>query len=128
MGRFLSLGADPRKTFCAGNLKFDSKPAEVLGECERAKLREQLGFEGDSFVLLGSSTWPGEEEMLLRAAAKLRAGGIDCRLLLVPRHAERRAQIIDLIKNLPHCVRSVSPRAPMGTLAYLADTTGNSAP
>ena len=28
------------------------------------------------------------------------------------------------IKNLPHCVRSVSPRAPMGTLAYLADTTG----
>lgn len=78
MGRFLSLGADPRKTFCAGNLKFDSKPAEVLGECERAKLREQLGFEGDSFVLLGSSTWPGEEEMLLRAAAKLRAGGIDC--------------------------------------------------
>lgn len=124
MGRFLSLGANPRKTFCAGNLKFDSKPAEELGERERAELRGQLGFEKDSFVLLGSSTWPGEEEMLLRAAAKLRAGGIDCRLLLVPRHAERRAQIIDLIKNLPHCVRSVSPQASKGTLAYLADTTG----
>ena len=124
MGRFLSLGADPRRTFCAGNLKFDSKPAEVLDERGRRELREQLGFEAGSLVLLGSSTWPGEEEMLLRAAAKLRAQGIDCRLLIVPRHAERRAQIAELIKNLPHCVRSVAPRAPKGTLAYLADTTG----
>lgn len=62
--------------------------------------------------------------MLLKAAAKLRKEGIDCRLLLVPRHAERRAHIEELIKDIPHCVRSKSRRAPAGTLAYLADTTG----
>ena len=124
LGRFIRLGADPRKTFCAGNLKFDSKPAETLSETQKQALREELGFANDSLVLLGSSTWPGEEEMLLKAAAKLRKEGIDCRLLLVPRHAERRAHIEELIKDIPHCVRSKSRRAPAGTLAYLADTTG----
>lgn len=124
LGRFIRLGADPRKTFCAGNLKFDSKPVETLSETQKQDLRKELGFANDSLVLLGSSTWPGEEEMLLKAAAKLRKEGIDCRLLLVPRHAERRAHIEELIKDIPHCVRSKSRRAPAGTLAYLADTTG----
>ena len=122
--RFISLGANPRKTICTGNLKFDTRPAAMLDENGKLELREQLGFNADSFVLLGSSTWPTEEEMLLKAAEKIRAAGIDCRLLLVPRHAERRAEIIELIKNLPHCVRSREKQARDGTLVYLADTTG----
>lgn len=122
--RFISLGANPRKTICTGNLKFDTRPAAMLDENGKLDLRKQLGFNADSFVLLGSSTWPTEEEMLLKAAEKIRAAGIDCRLLLVPRHAERRAEIIELIKNLPHCVRSREKQARDGTLVYLADTTG----
>lgn len=122
--RFISLGANPRKTICTGNLKFDTRPAAMLDENGKLELRKQLGFNADSFVLLGSSTWPTEEEMLLKAAEKIRAAGIDCRLLLVPRHAERRAEIIELIKNLPHCVRSREKQARDGTLVYLADTTG----
>lgn len=122
--RFISLGANPRKTICTGNLKFDTRPAAMLDENGKLELRKQLGFNADSFVLLGSSTWPTEEEMLLKAAEKIRASGIDCRLLLVPRHAERRAEIIELIKNLPHCVRSREKQARDGTLVYLADTTG----
>lgn len=122
--RFISLGANPRKTICTGNLKFDTRPAAMLDENGKLDLRKQLGFSADSFVLLGSSTWPTEEEMLLKAAEKIRASGIDCRLLLVPRHAERRAEIIELIKNLPHCVRSREKQARDGTLVYLADTTG----
>ena len=122
--RFISLGANPRKTICTGNLKFDTRPAAMLDENGKLELRKQLGFNADSFVLLGSSTWPTEEEMLLKAAEKIRASGIDCRLLLVPRHAERRSEIIELIKNLPHCVRSREKQARDGTLVYLADTTG----
>ena len=122
--RFISLGANPRKTICTGNLKFDTRPAAMLDENGKLELRKQLGFNADSFVLLGSSTWPTEEEMLLKAAEKIRAAGIDCRLLLVPRHAERRAEILELIKNLPHCVRSREKQARDGTLVYLADTTG----
>lgn len=122
--RFISLGANPRKTICTGNLKFDTRPAAMLDGNGKLELRKQLGFNADSFVLLGSSTWPTEEEMLLKAAEKIRAAGIDCRLLLVPRHAERRSEIIELIKNLPHCVRSREKQARDGTLVYLADTTG----
>lgn len=44
LGRFIRLGADPRKIFCAGNLKFDSKPAETLSENQKQALREELGF------------------------------------------------------------------------------------
>ena len=62
--------------------------------------------------------------MLLDALDKIRAKKIDCRLLLVPRHAERRAQIKQLLEHYPHWVRSESKQAPAGTLVYLADTTG----
>ena len=75
--RFISLGANPRKTICTGNLKFDTRPAAMLDENGKLELRKQLGFNADSFVLLGSSTWPTEEEMLLKAAEKIRAAGID---------------------------------------------------
>ena len=62
--------------------------------------------------------------MLIEAMKKLREKKIDCRLLLVPRHAERREKIIPLLKEIPHNVRSRSKQAPEGTLVYLADTTG----
>ena len=124
MARFLELGAPRTSAFCSGNLKFDSSPSSTMGDAEKSALRKELGFAENSLVLLGSSTWPGEEEMLVEAMLKLRADGIDCRLLLVPRHAERREKIIPAIDKLPHCIRSRSNQASEGTLAYLADTTG----
>ncbi len=125
MNRLISLGVPVDKIFCAGNLKFDSKPAAVLDDAGKLALRKELGFPQDAFVLLGSSTWDGEEKMLLEATEKIRAKGIDCRLLLVPRHAERRAQIIELLKDIPHCVRSEKKQADSdNTIVYLADTTG----
>ena len=122
--RFAKLGAEASKLHLTGNMKFDSKPAKYLEDAEKSALRDELGFKADSFVLLGSSTWAGEEDMLVDAMQKIRANGIDCRLLLVPRHAERREQIKKIIANFPHCVRSERKRADAGTLVYLADTTG----
>lgn len=124
MKRFSVLGMPKSRMICTGNLKFDSSPAAQLDESSKIALRKELGFAEDSFVLLGSSTWPGEEEMLIEAMQKLRGKKIDCRLLLIPRHAERREKIIPLIKDMPHHVRSNSKQAPTGTLVYLADTTG----
>ncbi len=124
MKRLLSLGAPKSRTFNFGNLKFDSAPSEIFDSEEKLRLRRELGFSENSLVLLGSSTWPGEEELLLSVMGKLRAENIDCRLLLVPRHAERRNKIIPLIEPFPHCVRSVGKEAKEGTLVYLADTTG----
>ena len=122
--RFIALGASQSRLYLTGNMKFDSKPSKYLDDSEKLELRKELGFAPDSFVLLGSSTWAGEEDMLLKALDKIRAKGIDCRLLLVPRHAERREQIKKIIADYPHCVRSESKQASDGTLVYLADTTG----
>ncbi len=79
-----------------------------------------------TFVLLGSSTWPGEEVMLLATQQDALAAGLDVRLLLVPRHAERRGEIIALLEKQPLAwhARSMSPRAPQAVKIYLGDTTG----
>ena len=121
--RFAKLGIDNNKLKLTGNIKFDT-PASSISQEEKNAIRAELGFDEKSFVLLGSSTWSGEEKMLVRAMENLRAKGIDCRLLLIPRHAERRNEIIPEIQEYPHCVRTIQKQAPEGTLIYLADTTG----
>lgn len=123
MERFAKLGVPAQKMTLTGNIKFDTPSVGVSAE-EKLSLKRELGFAPDSFVLLGSSTWSGEEKMLVGALEKIRAAGIDCRLLLVPRHAERRAEVKRDISALPHCVRTEQKTAAAGNLVYLADTTG----
>ncbi len=129
--RFVALGADPARTRLTGSLKSDVSVPAFLNPAERAALREELGFvsdpiRGQPLVLLGSSTWPGEEALLLETLRVALAAGLDARLLLVPRHAERRREIIALLEkqSLPWHARSVSVRPPQPVKIYLADTTG----
>jgi len=127
--RLISLGAEPANVDVTGNLKFDVASEGPLPAGERMVLRHALGFDGveRSLVLLGSSTWEGEEELLLEVVKSLRAEGLDARLLLVPRHAERRDAILRLLtaSGLPFHQRSTQGvQAPVGTVVHLADTTG----
>ncbi len=125
--RFLKLGADPEKLSVTGNIKFDSSSPEAMPAERKAELKRELGFKEDSLVLLGSSTWEGEEEMLFDIAQNIRQKhGLDLRLLLVPRHAERRASVRQMLekKGADFHFRSESKQAPDGTLVYVADTTG----
>jgi 3-deoxy-D-manno-octulosonic-acid transferase len=81
--RFRTLGFASTLT---GNIKFDvASDAPMSAEERRARLRADLGFGADprTVVLLGSSTWKGEEALLLRIVRELRAAGQDVRLLLV---------------------------------------------
>jgi len=130
--RFLALGAAAGRVTVCGNLKFDVEAGEPPDDAAVADLRRRLGF-GDGgegprpFVVLGASTWPGEEAALLDARDRLEAEGVDGRLLLVPRHAERGGEVARLLerRNLPWHRRSTDgPSAPAGTRAHLADTTG----
>jgi 3-deoxy-D-manno-octulosonic-acid transferase len=89
--RLRELGVAAEKISATGNIKLDLQ-IELLTEGERVRLRTELGLD-EGLVLLGSSTWPGEEAALLKAWRAVRANGIRCSLLLVPRHAERRAEI-----------------------------------
>lgn len=139
-GRFAALGYPQEQIHVTGNLKFDVHLPPVGDAATRQQERAKLGFAAGSLVLLGSSTWPGEEEELIKVLQSARAAGIDCRLLLVPRHAERRGEIRQLLSRYPqfgHRVRSeekaaaastgVSASATNATAAtdiYVADTTG----
>ena len=112
-----------------GNLKFDVSADGPLSTSDKMSLRTQLGFGNspNTIVLLGSSTWEGEEVVLLKALKNLRDTGVDARLLLVPRHAERRDSVLKLLESsgLNYHQRSIKgSQAPEGTIVHFGDTTG----
>ncbi len=122
--RFREIGFPPERITTTGNIKLDVV-IPVLGEAEKTALRAALGLGQGDLVVLGSSTWPGEESALLEALREWRAAGIACRLLLVPRHAERRGEIADLLAgaNFSNHFRSQGPAPAMVDIA-VGDTTG----
>ena len=121
--RFRELGVPAEKIFTTGNIKLDVH-IPPLAEAERARLRAELGLPA-GLVLLGSSTWPGEEEALLEALRLTRERGVRCMLLLVPRHAERRGEIERLLgrSGLKFHFRSHGA-APGEVDVAVGDTTG----
>ncbi|MBP51732.1 MAG: 3-deoxy-D-manno-octulosonic acid transferase [Opitutae bacterium] len=124
--KWIELGAGAENVQKSGNLKIDALDFKSLQSNDSKNLRSQFGFNSNSIVLTGVSTWAGEEKMLIEITQVLRLENYDVRLLLVPRHAERRMEIrktLDLCQ-IPYHLRSVTPQAPKGTVVYLADTTG----
>lgn len=124
--RLIDLGSNPVTTVSTGSIKLDVGIGPRLSPEERAELNQELGFPNGSFVLLGSSTWPGEEAALLDTQKTLIDAGVDCRLLLVPRHAERAPEILKLLEAQPLSwyQRSTAEEAPIDLRIHLADTTG----
>ncbi|HEY1792349.1 MAG TPA: glycosyltransferase N-terminal domain-containing protein [Opitutaceae bacterium] len=122
--RFRRLGMPAGRVEVTGNLKLDVR-IPLLSEGELLALRAELGLPPGALVLLGSSTWPGEEAALIGALQAARARGSRCALLLVPRHAERGPEVAALLaaSGLRHHVRSAGA-APGEVDAALADTTG----
>lgn len=122
-GRFRSLGCPADRVVTTGNIKLDLT-IPLLDEAAQQQLRTELGF-GREPLLVGASTWQGEEQVLVQAYRAVRAAGIDCRLLLVPRHAERRAEVEGELKKagLSFHLRSRGA-APAPVDICVADTTG----
>ncbi len=121
--RFRELGIPPSKINVTGNIKLDLT-ITALPEAERVLLRSQLGL-GDDPVLLGSSTWPGEEAVLVQALRQVRQAGLKCRLLLVPRHAERRREIEGLLQDSGVSFHFRTRGSAPGPIdVAVADTTG----
>jgi 3-deoxy-D-manno-octulosonic-acid transferase len=126
-GRFVELGADEERLSVTGNLKLDNLSAQrVPSEQEILSLRESVTGHRDSRVLLGASTWPGEEEMLLKTYLRAKSEGIDVRLVLAPRHGERRKDIEMLLSayRLPYCLHSQEPRESDEMAVYVLDVVG----
>lgn len=109
--RLVALGVPPGRVAALGNIKLDV-PVAALDAPARAALRRELGL-GSGLVLLGSSTWPGEEAALLTAWRRAREAGVDCTLFLVPRHAERRGEIETLLATATLAERAGGPERPV---------------
>ncbi len=96
--RFRELGVPAQRVMLTGSLKLDVE-IPLLADTEKMRLRAALGLPPAGLVLLGSSTWPGEETALLQALAAARGRGLAVSLLLVPRHAERRDEIRPVLER-----------------------------
>lgn len=121
-GRFASIGVVEDIITVTGSIKFD-----VLGDTPaqpRAEFRELLSnISAGKPIALAASTHAGEEALI--ASAIREAGAFP---LIVPRHAERRA---DVVKDLtaagftPVLRTAGSLPTPLpDNLCYVADTTG----
>ncbi len=123
--RFREIGFAADSVVTTGNIKLDVA-IPLISDAEKTALRRELGF-GDEPVLLGSSTWPGEEAVLIEIFKALQAEGRAVRLLIVPRHAERRAEVEALLQGAgpTYHFRSRGP-ASAGVAVDIAvgDTTG----
>ena len=127
--RFKILGVSPETS--VGNLKLDVSLLDTLPKEARIEKLEAIGFRQVAsevpFILIGASTWEGEELLLLKIQNQLLKAGIDCHLILVPRHAERCASLKKLLQAQPldwNCASSgVATDQPLKI--HLSDTTGH---
>jgi 3-deoxy-D-manno-octulosonic-acid transferase len=122
--RFRALGFPAERITTTGSIKLDvTIPA--LSAAEKAQLRRELGLPDEGFIIMGSSTWEGEEAALVKALQNARAAGNTCSLLLVPRHAERRGAIELLLRGrgVSFHFRSRGPAKATVDVA-VGDTTG----
>jgi len=129
-GRLREIAGSAVEVEVTGNLKFDVDfPPKPDGR-ERQEKLIALGLSTNPndqpMILLGSSTWSGEEKMLCRVFKMIRAQGENVRLVIVPRHAERRREILQTLKSedLAVSVRSTDGPCARDAEVYLADTTG----
>ncbi|MEK9772579.1 MAG: glycosyltransferase N-terminal domain-containing protein [Opitutae bacterium] len=124
--RWIEIGITAPHIQVVGNLKVDAVSSSAPSDTCPEHLRKEFGFAQESIVIAGISTWPGEEELLVEAMEQVRNEQIDARILLIPRHAERRKKISSMLeqKGVSYHLRTLGHQAPPGTLVYLADTTG----
>lgn len=130
--RFLLLGADPQRTGCFGSAKYDVAMATPLGEGD--KTLDVIRFAGitpEHRILLGGSTWEGEEDAMVDLYRGLKTRYRNLVLLLAPRHVERVPAILEQLRpRVSKIMRrssikerpSILPASPPDVL--LIDTTG----
>jgi len=119
--RYHEVSPRANVTVC-GNMKFDQEVPEDPGD---PGLEACFG-DAPRTVLLGASTHHGEEELLTRVFNDLKAEFPDLKLVIVPRHAERGADIAAMLdsKCVRYLRRSTGKAAESPVDVLLADTTG----
>lgn len=124
--RVLALGAREESVRIPGTAKYDlPAPSADAADGARAVLR-QCCVPEQTRILLGGSTWPGEEDALCRIYKNLRKQHPDLFLVLVPRHAERREEVVKVLdsQGLTYVLRSANAAVSSRPDVLVVDTTG----
>ena len=120
--RLRDAGANPETMSVTGSFKFD------VAHRNPAKEAELAAWLSQDAILLGGSTWPGEDDVLLRIYAELIKTHPEVTLVIAPRHFEKadaveaniRAAGFDCIRRS----RGETAAASGKRAVYLCDTTG----
>ncbi len=117
--RFQKFFSNSIKT--VGNLKIDAALNQINKDVPILKLSD-LGSEWEnSLVLLGASTWPGEEKLLLEIFYEARKLQPHLHLILVPRHIERVHELEKILLPYNFCLHTKSK---FNADIYVVNTTG----
>ncbi len=126
--RLCGIGVPRERVHLSGSVKFDPAGA-VVSESRLAALRELLkktGWSEGDLVIVTASTHPGEEIEIAKIHQRLRASVPGLRLLLVPRHVERTAEIREQLRGIgiEPALRSELESQPLAADTVLVNTTG----
>ncbi|WP_373019718.1 3-deoxy-D-manno-octulosonic acid transferase [Thiomicrorhabdus sp.] len=131
---FQALGAEPQKIKTLGNIKFDMEiPTGLIEQAEEWKSQNRLQ---NRFIWVAASTHAdpnaptqmesSEESLMLQAHQQLLETRPDALLILVPRHADRFAEVAEMLENssFKWARRSQHQAVTEDTQVYLADSVG----
>lgn len=112
--RLVAAGAPERNVEVSGSFKFD------VARRDEDKERELREWIGPGRLLVGGSTWPGEDEALISIFRKISG----MKLVIAPRHFEKADAVeANIAKAGFRCVRRSRGDSGEGDV-YLCDTTG----
>ncbi len=124
--RWQSLGVKAEKIRMTGSIKFDpDPPASAAPQRDFREVLEAFGISPEAPVLLGGSTFDGEEVLLAGITRNLQTEFPGLFLILVPRHAERSPKIVSQLTDRGYSValrNGPPPATPPEIL--LVNTTG----
>lgn len=124
--RMIAMGARPATVQTLGTAKYDLPPPDADAATSARAVLRSLAVPDDALILLGGSTWSGEEEALCKIYKTLREKHPALFLVLVPRHAERRDEVQKAVEDqgLSMALRSAGATSGAAPDVLVVDTTG----
>jgi len=123
--RLEAVGSDPAAITVTGNMKFDQAAVSPDGGIDAAGVLAQLCVN-ERPILLGGSTFDGEESLLAEHLRQWREACPELFLVIVPRHQERANTVEAVLGDygLKVARRTEIENAPEKPDVLLVDTTG----
>jgi len=119
--RWISLGIRPEILHWTGNMKHDP---QLKGKPPLPVLPKETGWSPEDPLFLAASTHAGEESEIAKAFLALRSRRPNLRLVIAPRHVERRHEILGELRKVGLSCSLRTGKFKASSEALLLDTTG----